>query len=532
MLYLPRQHLISLMNWGTVRHHDNTPSATFSISVVKSHASTFCLAPFLLDVWPALESTRHWVKLFSKVQREKISLISFKHDDMPLAVVMSSLKHYFLNLNLFVPPAGSGETETDQQRRRNLIATRIYLIVLTWALLLLTLVTWTSSETILVTVTRPTKEQIAVLPHDANCPCSKISLPYGDFTEIRANYHQLCSSDFVSDRWIRVIYSGANSTYFSVRDFRLFGSAQFQALAGFCRLTNLAVQQSIASFSSDIFIGSQVLSEAFVRSQTKSAIEQFQSTAPIIFTSRLKIILEITSANKLVSALQTNSILHYDINVLYGQYFVSATPVIYQDDAGSSCDCAIDLYCRLRAGFDDAFGGITQLEYGNMATLPGISSGCLPVSSILASTFNCFYNQTCVDEVISYFPTSERFTALSTSEPSQFSSDSSVQSMIDRLMVENWTTAISYDNYYAQCAPTACTYAQIQQHSFLFVLTKLISLLSGLTLVLGLGIFQSVHFVGEWRQRRLELQQSPTIARTWCSKAFSSLIDGLEFVDI
>ena len=407
---------------------------------------------------------------------------------MSLAVAMSSVKRYFLNLNLFAPPTGSGKTETDQQRRWNLVATRIYLVVLTLALLVLTLVTWSSSETILVTVTRPTKEQTAVLPHDANCPCSKISLSYGDFTEIRASYHQLCSSDFVSDRWIRAIYSGANSTYFSLRDFRLFGSAQFQALAGFCRLADLAVQQSITSFSSDIFISSQVLSEAFVRSQTDSAIRQFQFTAPNVFASRLKIISEITVANKLISALQTNSILSYDINVLYGRYFVSATPVIYQDDAGSSCDCAIDLYCRLRAGFDDTLGGTSQLEYGNMTTLPGLSAGCLPVSSILASTLECFYNQTCLDKVISYFPTNERFTALPTRVLSRFSSDSSVQSMVDRLMVENWTTAISYDKYYTRCAPTACTYTQIQQHGFLFILTRLISLLSGLTLVLGLAI--------------------------------------------
>ena len=468
----------------------------------------------------------------SEAEREKISLISFKHDEMPLAVVMSSLKNYFLNLNLFAPLAGSGETETDQQRRRNLVTTRIYLFILTWALLLLTLVTWSSSETILVTVTRPTKEQIAVLPQDANCPCSKISLPYGDFTEIRASYNQLCSSDFVSDRWIRAIYSGANSTYFFLRDFRLFGSAQFQALAGFCRLTNLTVQQSITSFSSDIFLSSQVLSEAFVRSQTKSAVEQFQFTAPNAFVSRLKIILETTVANKLVSALQTNTILFYDIDVLYGRYLVGTTPVIYQDDAGSSCDCTIDLHCRLQAGFDDTFGGITQFEYGNMETLPGISAGCLPVSSILASTLECFYNQTCVDEVISYFPTNERFTALSTSEPSQFSSNASVQSMIVRLLVENWTTTISYDKYYTQCAPAACTYAQIQQHSFLFVFTKLISLLSGLTLVLSLAIPPCAQFIDEWRQQRLERQPSPKITRTWCSKGFSSLIDGLEFVDI
>ena len=81
-------------------------------------------------------------------------------------------------------------------------------------------------------------------------------------------------------------------------------------------------------------------------------------------------------------------------------------------------------------------------------------------------------------------------------------------------MVENWTTTTSYDKYYAQCARTACTYTQIQQHGFLFVLTKLISLLSGLTLVLGLAIPPFARLIGEWWRRRLGGERSPLITRT------------------
>ena len=428
---------------------------------------------------------------------------------MSLAVLKASL----LNLNLFAPPAGSEIVESDQQRRWNVLATRIYLVVLTLLLLVVAVVVWSSSETRVITVTSPEKEQIALLPAGAKCPCSKISLSYSEFTEIDASFHQLCSSDFVSDRWIRSIYSASNSTYFSVKDFRVFGSAQFQALASFCRLTKLAVQQSIASFSSSLLLSSEVLPEAFVLSQTQLTIKQFQSTAPNVFASRLKIVLEIIAANKLISALQTNYVLTYQIEMSIGRYLVTANPVIYRGDENSVCDCVIDRQCRMVAGFDPTFGAISQLQDSHLEILPGISSGCLPVSSILASTLECFYNQTCLDEVISYFPTEERFIALSTSVPSQFSPDSSVQSIVDQLMVENWTTSISYDKYYAQCAPTACTYRQIQRHDFLFVLTKLISLLSGLTLVLSLSIPLLVKAIGEQLQRRQAYERSPQRTR-------------------
>ena len=440
-------------------------------------------------------------------------------------MLLAALKTSLLNLNLFAPPVGSGQIETDQQHRWNLIATRIYLVVLSLVLLLVVLVVGLSSETVLITVPHPTKEQIAILPRNSNCPCSKISLAYGQFTEIQVSFHQLCLSDFVSDRWIRAIYSGSNSTYFSVNDFRGFGSAQFQALAGFCRLTNLAVHQSIFSFSSDILISSQVLSEAFFRSQSELAIEQFRSKAPSVFANQLKIVLETIAANRLISALQTNVKMAYASYFFSPEYSIKATALIYQAENGSDCDCAIDLYCRIRAGFDQTFGQASQLEYDNLEVIPGISAGCLPVSSILVSTLECFYDQTCLNGVISHFPTNERFTAMSVDVPSQFSPDSSVQAIIDRLMVENWTTAISYDKYYAQCAPTTCTYTQSRRHGFLIILTRLISLLSGLILVLGLSIPKLVQFIDEWWRRRLAHERSPRITRKEYLEAFSSLTD-------
>ena len=268
-----------------------------------------------------------------------------------------------------------------------------------------------------------------------------------------------------------------------------------------------------------------VLSEAFFRSRIELAIEQFRSKAPNVFANQLKIILETIAANKLISALQTNVNMAYVSYVFSPEYSIQATALIYRGENGSDCDCAIDLHCRIRASFDQNFGEASQLGYDNLETLPGISAGCLPVSSILVSTLECFYNQTCVNGVISHFPTNEEFTAMSLDVPSRFRPDSSVQAIIDRLMVENWTTAIYYDKYYAQCAPTTCTYPQSQRHGFLIVLTRLISLLSGLVLVLGLSIPKLVQFIGEWWRRRAAHERRPQITRKEYLRAFSLLID-------
>jgi hypothetical protein len=51
----------------------------------------------------------------------------------------------------------------------------------------------------------PTKGQFENLPSNARCSCSQISFPYGKFISLETNFHEVCSSDFVSDRWFKSI---------------------------------------------------------------------------------------------------------------------------------------------------------------------------------------------------------------------------------------------------------------------------------------------------------------------------------------
>ena len=141
--------------------------------------------------------------------------------------------------------------------------------------------------------------------------------------------------------------------------------------------------------------------------------------------------------------------------------------------------------------------------------IPGFLVGCLPVSGILSSTLKCFHSQTCVDELSSYLSPTERFSAMMLAEKSRYRSNSTVKSIVDNLMVEDWMTNISFDNYYARCAPASCTYSKIHRHSLMFVLTQLMSVLSGLTLALGLMIPAAVRFI----RQPISYLPSPQIPR-------------------
>jgi hypothetical protein len=113
---------------------------------------------------------------------------------------MSSLKKYLLNVNLFEPPPNSREQEDDQRRRSNIIATRVYILILIVTLSGIGLGLSLIDQTTIITIKNPTREQFEGLPMDAQCSCSRISLPYGNFTSLQTSFYQVCSSDFVTDR--------------------------------------------------------------------------------------------------------------------------------------------------------------------------------------------------------------------------------------------------------------------------------------------------------------------------------------------
>ena len=129
--------------------------------------------------------------------------------------------------------------------------------------------------------------------------------------------------------------------------------------------------------------------------------------------------------------------------------------------------------------FTNLFGEPSQADapdYGILEMLiPGFSSGCLPLNSLLLSTLECFFDQACLDQLLTFFPTTETFTALIQAEDSRFQrSAPSIQTLVDHLMVETWSTNASFDQYFSQCAPVVCTYSTNVRGDVSSIVSKLI----------------------------------------------------------
>jgi hypothetical protein len=224
---------------------------------------------------------------------------------------MSSLKDFFLNLNVFESSTDDDQIQDARQRRIYIIASRIYFIILISILIIVGIVSSLVRQITIVTVQNPSIDQFMDLPYDANCPCSRSSIPYEEFISIEVGFQQICSSDFISDRWIKTISSDANSTYFDPQDFRTYGSAQFQALADFCRLSATTAQQEINSYISNSLFSSQVVFPDVLVIQITIFIAQLRMKMSNDFEVQLQLIRKMTMGNRLISGLQTNNIQIY-----------------------------------------------------------------------------------------------------------------------------------------------------------------------------------------------------------------------------
>src|SRR5690349_6296666 len=106
---------------------------------------------------------------------------------------------YVAKLNLF-----EDDTNDEHTKRNQILSTRLYIILLIVILFAFTLYISLSYQTTVINISTPTQSQYEELQskfsNTLQCPCQGISILYEKFISIKPYYHQICSSDFVSQR--------------------------------------------------------------------------------------------------------------------------------------------------------------------------------------------------------------------------------------------------------------------------------------------------------------------------------------------
>ena len=104
-----------------------------------------------------------------------------------------------------------------------------------------------------------------------------MTIPYQKFLSLSPTLHQLCSSDFVSERWLLIMMSIKRQT--RPIDWRQEAGSQFQLLSDLCQLANKTIEDAIRRFMMQSFVTSHVLAELDFNTELNTTVNHFfQST--------------------------------------------------------------------------------------------------------------------------------------------------------------------------------------------------------------------------------------------------------------
>lgn len=339
-----------------------------------------------------------------------------------------------------------------------------------------------------------TYEQLLLrFPHTLQCPCSQVSVKYGSFLNLSsARRHQVCASDFVSDRWIATLYLSYDHLGSSQSKFSNAAIGFFQLVASLCELTEQIVSDSLSQLAGTYLFQYHVLSRAEFNRQVQLMVEQFQLNPSDSFLITLELIREMMSTNSLMTLFRTNWRFTDVIGIPYDGQKIQTEPVSY-----GTCDCGLSAQCV----------ELAKTEDNN--PLPGLFVGCYPLESLLKSTLECFYNGSCLEE-LQLMNTS--FTQLDNSLLRQFEENSTLEFLLSRLMVDGWSSNVSYENYYDQCAPSSCWYSYFEHRPAVEVITSLLALYGGLVVITNVVVSM---LLALWRkviqQRPRQIQTTVTL---------------------
>ena len=343
----------------------------------------------------------------------------------------------------------------DDHRLKN----RIHFVLVVATLSVLYIFCAFSSQSKTVETSHPSlsryQDLAARFPDSLQCPCSKISFEYRSFLTIAPRFHSVCFSDFVTEHWIDHLYGDGDLVgRYPPNDFRASAVGQFQLLASFCQLSNETVNNTLIQLLNSDFMNTQLLSSSLLNEQVRHTVNEFQMTIPHSFLNTLSLIREITMGNKLMNALSTNWLITIP-SAIHSDSVAHTIPLMYQ-----SCDCGLAKEC--------------------VQPSRGLFAGCFPLDSLFQSSLQCLHDQECID------PTAT-FKAMNNSllQSSRFDVNTTIESIVNQLLVEEYSINMSYDKYFAQCAPLLCSYSYIDYANIIDGLTYIIALYGGLVIIIG-----------------------------------------------
>jgi len=424
-----------------------------------------------------------------------------------VAAFARQTKKYVTELNLFE----DGVSHSDPfYLRTAILSTRIYIVLLAVSVITLVVFNSLGTQSEVITIRNPSEADYEAFlgknGTSSSCPCSRVIIPYGNFTSTTVDYHPVCQSIFVSDYWINHLFS-PNFTSVYQGDFRALASSYFQLLAMFCSYAKRSVHDALENFHSQTLLTPDVLLPSSLPDQIEVKSKFLQiSTANSVY-QLLQLVRTTTQANVLQTAIPMSTLMfrRSDISV----DVLQKGDISFINKDSTQCYCVSVRNCSLPSYFFnidlELSLHITAQEMLPESLSPenvsGFFVGCFPVESLLRSTLECLFDSSCLKTIRKFIPSSNIIGVdpLKTSQ-TRFAPNTSIEIMINKLFIEKWSMKPNFSDYYAQCAPILCAYTLSKRNNPLYVLTELLGLYGGLTATLRLCVPLIITW---WRKRRV-----------------------------
>ncbi|CAF1052282.1 unnamed protein product [Adineta ricciae] len=410
---------------------------------------------------------------------------------MNLSELCIKIKLFVKNLNLFpsVPPS-TDEHDLKNQR----ISTRLFILLLVISLTILLLYNSLVTITQTVYINSPSLHEYSSYyssyPQTLSCACTQISISYETFIKIKYSFHQVCSSFLVTQQWIDYLATFRTNSTTHLDDFRLVSTSMFEGLSSFCYLVTATIRNRLSQFYTTRYVSGTVTPMKVLYSQAQAFTSQFILSTTNDFRLSLITIRNATKSNALLSGQFTN----YYLLGSERSYSHAASIVSKYND----CDCGSSSQCAYQSRIYINSSDLVSLYVSGMYT------GCFLVEALLQSDLRCFYNGTCIDDVKSYFMSHLSIDSepLHLSLLVRFTANSTIEQLLDQLMVEQWNDSTQYENYYNACNPSICTYTVETKNGTVYIVTTIIGLLGGLITVLKLIVPRAVMLLRRKKQAR------------------------------
>ncbi|UJR18325.1 hypothetical protein I4U23_005227 [Adineta vaga] len=353
-------------------------------------------------------------------------------------------------------------------------ATRIYICSLIIIIIIITITTALVIRPVNKTEYSPSSKRFIELtskyPNNIHCPCTKVGISYDTFVTTHVQFHQVCSSQFIKQKWIDMMFYAQNITFISSGDFRTRLIFFWQLIAGFCMISNRIWTEIVISFNATQTLSQVAISEDLLRIRVDEDLNKQVSLFQMALANNLRSMRETIRGNQMVSGLATNFYLRYSIfKEIYHWLAPQMSPQKY-----NNCTCLNIAGCSHSATFNDS--------HNHSITIPGMISDCLILDGTLASTFECYYNQTCLS--ILHESLSIILQPLSNDSNKHFLLNTTIEMLLNKIMIDEMTSTIRFDSYYFQCHPSYCAYSYVHRLDVLFIITTLFGILGGLSFIL------------------------------------------------